>query len=73
MFFFGIAISRISKEKIKKDSEHWSLLDKKIIRRLFHFEKFLETMKLNGNIVECGVSEGKTIAFFAKLQEAKND
>ena len=71
---FDLEVRRLSHQKPGKDPRSlWAGLSKITIRRLFHFEKFLETKQLSGCIVECGVGSGDTLIFLKKLQKEKSD
>ena len=59
-----------------KDSHYfeqfWAGLSPSEIRRLFHYEMFMKTISISGNIVECGVAGGETLALFKNLQKEFN-
>jgi len=69
----GLEVRKIQGHKNQGPINLWGGLHKDTIRRLFHFEKFLQTKSLDGCIVECGVASGATLVFLKKLQEAKGD
>ena len=51
----------------QKTNGTWANLDKGQLRLLFHHEQLVRTKDLSGNIVECGVASGGTLAFFYSL------
>ena len=68
---FGYQLLSISKKRAFK-LKFWSGLERHTIRRIFHYEMFLKTISLSGNIVECGVATGATLALFKNLQKEFN-
>ena len=67
----GYRLINISKEAAF-ELRLWSGLEKKVIRRILHYEMFMKTISLSGNIVECGVATGVTLAFIKNLQKEFN-
>lgn len=48
-------------------------LNKDISRRIFQYERYVETKDLGGSIVECGVGSGQGLAFILNLQNLFQD
>ena len=67
----GYSLTRV--QGLDNNVKFWGGLSKEPIRRLVHYEKFMETTDLNGCIVECGVATGDTLIFIKSLQRVKND
>jgi len=76
---FNLALVRIGKSELgaqnkDRDSIFFAGVDKDTARRVFQFEKYLETKNLGGGvIVEAGVGSGDGIVFLLKLQNHFGD
>ena len=72
VIFFDKLGYKISLKDSRNVEKFWSGLSSNQIRRLFHYEMFMKTISISGNIVECGVASGGTLAFFKNLQKEFN-
>ena len=75
---FGLALVRIHKSGLisrtgEKDSILFTGVSKDTARRIFQFEKYLETKDLEGAVVEAGVGSGEGLIFLMKLQNHYGD
>ena len=70
--FIGIFGYKITSKDNHNVEKFWAGLSPSEIRRLFHYEMFMKTISISGNIVECGVAGGETLALFKNLQKEFN-
>ena len=68
---FNYKLVNLTKERAY-ELKFWSGLESHSIRRIFQYEMFMKTISLSGNIVECGVATGATLALFKNLQKEFN-
>ena len=52
-----------------KNKYFWSSLEYKEARILFHYDQFKKTQNIDGDIIECGVAQGHTLAFLFMLEK----
>ena len=69
----NLLIHILKRGRVRQKKKYWGGLTKTEIKKLFIYEKFLETKDIPGDIVECGVGSGSSIIFLKSLQRETKD